>query len=84
MLILRRKAGQSLLIGDGIKVMVLETGDGAVRLAIDAPKEIPILRSELLRAMDVNRDAANEESGPQELLALLGELRESGKPPKGV
>ena len=71
MLILRRKAGETLVIGDDIKVAVLDINEGSVRLAIDAPKQIPILRSELLQAADVNRDAARGESRPQELLHLL-------------
>ncbi len=70
MLILRRKIGESLLIGEKIKVTVLDAGDGRVRLAIEAPKEISILRSELVRAVDANRDAANEQLKPQELLGL--------------
>jgi len=74
MLILRRKEGETLLIGEEIKIMVLDTSDGGVRLAIDAPKEIPILRGELVRAMDANRDAANEEAQPQELQKLLNVL----------
>ncbi len=74
MLILRRKEGETLLIGGDIKIMVLDTSDGGVRLAIDAPKEIPILRGELVRAMDANRDAANEEAQPQELQKLLNVL----------
>ncbi len=72
MLILRRKIGETLLIGDAIKITVLDAGDGGARLAIDAPKEIPILRSELVRAVDANRDSANEQSKPQELLEVLG------------
>ena len=72
MLILQRKAGESLLIGDQIKVTVasVEAG-GRVRLAIDAPRSMTILRSELRRAMDANQDAAREEASPMELLGLL-------------
>ncbi len=81
MLILRRKTGESLLIGEEIKVTVLDAGDGRARLAIEAPKEISILRSELVRAMDANRDAANEQLKPQELLGL-GVLSERKGPPK--
>ena len=69
MLILRRKAGESLVIGDEIKVAVLDINEGSVRLAIDAPKRITILRSELLQAADANRDAAQGQ--PQKLLAFL-------------
>jgi len=75
MLILRRKIGETLLIGDAIKITVLDAGDGGARLAIDAPKEIPILRSELVRAVDANRDSANEQSKPQELLEVLDGLK---------
>ena len=74
MLILRRKAGESLMIGDEVKLTVMDVYEGGVRLAIDAPRSITILRSELLQAADANRDAAAgaEGSGPRELLDLLG------------
>ncbi len=72
MLILRRKTGESLKIGENITVTVLDVYEGSVRLAIDAPRTIPVLRSELLQAVDANRDAANGETRPQELLSLLG------------
>ncbi len=76
MLILRRKAGETLLIGDNVKVTVLDAYDGGVRLAIDAPKEIPVLRAELLRAVDANRDAANTaQGGAQELQKLLADIK---------
>ncbi len=73
MLILRRRTGESLVIGENVRITVIDSSDGAVRLAIDAPKEIPILRSELLQAADANRDAANEQVRPEELLPLLGQ-----------
>ena len=43
MLILRRKAGEAIWIGDNIKVTILANDEGGVRLAVDAPKEITIL-----------------------------------------
>ncbi len=79
MLILRRKIGESLLIGENIKVTLLDAGDGGARLAIDAPKSIPILRSELVHAVDANRDAANEQSQPQDLLQILGGREEPAR-----
>ena len=72
MLILRRKAGETLLIGDEIKITVMDVYEGGVRLAIDAPKRIPVLRSELVQAADANRDAANDQNEPRQLLGLLG------------
>lgn len=74
MLILRRRMGQSFLIGEDIKVTIIATKDKEVQIAIDAPKEVSVLRSELVHAMNANRDAANEESLPQELLAAFSML----------
>lgn len=79
MLILRRKTGESLVIGENVRVTVMDVYEGSVRLAIDAPREIPILRSELLEAQNANRDAACEESKPQELLELLKNQSEKGE-----
>lgn len=71
MLILRRKAGEALHIGDDIRITVVSVDEGGARLAIEAPREIPVLREELLNAMDVNRDAAEEQNRPEELLKAL-------------
>ena len=71
MLILRRKAGKTLLIGNDVKLTVMDVYEGGVRLAIDAPRSISILRSELLQAADANRAAATAQSGSEELLGLL-------------
>ena len=70
MLILRRK-GEALHIGDDIRITVISVDEGGARLAIEAPREIPVLREELLNAMDVNRDAAEEQNRPEELLKAL-------------
>ena len=51
MLVLSRKRRQSIQIGDDIVVTVLESRGGTVRLGIDAPKEIPVHRTELLKAI---------------------------------
>lgn len=80
MLILRRRAGETIVIGDDIKITVMDVYEGGVRLAIDAPKSIPVLRSELLQAASANRDAAAQEpSRPDELLGFLGSVPEEKK-----
>ena len=76
MLILQRKEGESLLIGEEVEVTVLAVEAGRVRLAIQAPREVPILRSELKAAAQTNREAADEEISP---LELLNALKEPGK-----
>ena len=75
MLILQRKAGESLLIGEEIEISVLSVEAGRVRLAIEAPRNVSILRSELKNAAEVNQEAASEEASP---LALLDVLRDAG------
>ena len=84
MLILQRKAGESLLIGEDITIRVISVDGTRVRLAITAPEDVSILRSELVTATAANRDSAMEESAPAELLDLLGgvlEKREEGPTP---
>lgn len=75
MLILQRKAGESLFVGEDVEISVLSVEAGRVRLAIDAPKSVPILRSELKNAAATNREAADEAASP---LALLDVLQKSG------
>jgi len=47
MLVIGRKPGEYVMIGDDIMVKVVKSEDGDLRLAIDAPKHIPIVRSQL-------------------------------------
>ena len=47
MLVISRKPGEKLFIGEDIVVTVLEAAGNRVRLGIDAPADVPILRSEL-------------------------------------
>lgn len=72
MLILQRKPGQSLRIGDNITVSIVSVDSGRVRISIDAPTNIPILRSELLETIEVNQESVVSQSSANELLALLG------------
>ena len=57
MLILRRKKNESILIGDNIRITIIECASDGVRLAIDAPKPISILREELSEAEKTNKTA---------------------------
>ncbi|MFI3253284.1 MAG: carbon storage regulator CsrA [Eubacteriales bacterium] len=76
MLVLQRKVGESVLIGDETTVTVLAVEGGRVRLAVDAPKYIQILRSELKVAAEENRAASQENASP---LALLQMLQQEGE-----
>jgi len=56
MLTLSRKKDQTIEIGDNIRLIVSRIKGNTVRLAIDAPREIPILRGEL-KPQDEKGDA---------------------------
>ena len=48
MLILRRKLGEKIFIGDNICITVVDIDRGKIRLGIEAPRDVPIYRQELL------------------------------------
>jgi carbon storage regulator len=51
MLVLSRKPGERIVINDRITVTVLEVQGNRIRLGIEAPREVPIVREELVRAV---------------------------------
>ncbi len=52
MLVLSRKSGETLVIGENIVLKVIEIRSGRVRLSLDAPRDVRILRSELRPRLD--------------------------------
>ena len=64
MLILYRKKGDAIVIGENITVSVVESGTDGVRLAIDAPREVSIMRKELVDAAKANREALEADAHP--------------------
>lgn len=58
MLVLSRKAGERILIGDDIVITVVRTGRDVVRIGIDAPTDIKIIRKELKNMAPPQRAAA--------------------------
>jgi len=52
MLVLGRRPGEYVMIGDKIKVKVVKGKEGDLRLAIEAPKEFQIMRGELLENVE--------------------------------
>jgi len=47
MLVVGRKKGESILIGENVEITIIKIENGSVKIAINAPKEISILRKEL-------------------------------------
>lgn len=62
MLVISRKAGESILISDQIKVTVLSLSSDKVTIGIDAPKDIRIIREELAETIEANK-ISGETSG---------------------
>ena len=64
MLILTRNQGESINIGEAVTVTVLGTKGGQVRLGIQAPKQIKVLRSELLDRAPSDSESRNDPPEP--------------------
>ena len=63
MLVLTRKLGEGIVIGDGIRVTVMDIRGKQVKLAIDAPKEVTVHREEIYqRIVEENREAVSADS----------------------
>ncbi len=65
MLVLSRKVGERIQVGDEITVTVVRIAGGSVRLGIDAPKTMPIAREELqdsLRQENADLDITDQPS----------------------
>jgi carbon storage regulator len=69
MLLLKRRVGESIVIGGSIRVSVVEVRGGSVRVAIDAPAEMPVYRAELI-----------EKLGEENARAMRTQVRTSKRP----
>ncbi len=59
MLILGRKEGEEILLGSDIKIKVVEVSKGVVKIGIDAPREVLVLRGELKDRIEESNKEAN-------------------------
>ncbi|WP_159885437.1 carbon storage regulator CsrA [Paenibacillus puerhi] len=76
MLVLSRKKGESLMIGDHVELVILSTEGENVRIGIKAPKHIEVFRKEIYQSIqESNREASSRTLSPMNIGRLL-----SGKP----
>jgi carbon storage regulator len=74
MLVLTRKTGQSIMIGDDIEVSVLAVSRDKIRIGITAPKEVPVFRKEVWVSIkeevggEVSEDDALSRNGIEEAI----------------
>lgn len=60
MLVLSRRAGESIVIGDDVILTILDVRGDVVRVGIEAPRSVKVHRAELLRELEAsNRQAAS-------------------------
>lgn len=81
MLILTRKLGESIKIGDGIEVKIVAIEGEQIKIGIDAPREIDIYRKEIFEAIQrENNQAAARALSPE----LLQSMQAVKKQPNGA
>lgn len=81
MLVLSRRVGDSIVIGDDVVVTVLEIRGDVVRIGVDAPREVAVRRQELLTELaDANRAAASPDPAAVDGLSSLVSRRNRSAP----
>ncbi len=78
MLVISRKINEGIVIGDNIELIIVDVSGDKVKIGINAPREIRVVRHELLQTEQLNREAAAPKATvvPKELISMFG------KPPQ--
>ncbi|PID72055.1 MAG: carbon storage regulator [Desulfobulbus propionicus] len=80
MLVLTRKAGEGIVVGDNITIKIIELKSGGVRIGIDAPRETKIYRQEVYdRIRQENIEAAKWDIADLDILSDQLENRKMKK-----
>ena len=75
MLILTRKEREKLIINDNITIEIIEINKNSIKIGIEAPKEIPIIRGEIEEEIKMSNIAANREIQTSVLNQLSRRIR---------
>lgn len=71
MLILTRRTGESIVISDEIEIRVLDIGDGRVKIGIEAPRNVKVLRKEVQSTIEANIEATKQRLSADEIKNIL-------------
>ncbi len=72
MLVLKRKAGESIIVADNIEIKIIEVEEGRIKIGIDAPKEVSIIRKEVLdETKSENKTAAQSRNIDKSVLTKM-------------
>lgn len=74
MLILSRKVGETVYLNEDIEIKIVEVSGDKVRLGIEAPKDVKVLRSELRQTMESNKNASDAVA-PDAFKNMLSQLK---------
>lgn len=80
MLVLTRKSGQKLIINDNIEIIILETRGDAVKIGINAPKNVTIYREEIYEEIKKSNQQASKNVLVSDLNSVMNIMGNKVKP----
>jgi carbon storage regulator len=83
MLMMSRREGETILIGDAIEIVIAHIGRTRVRVGIRAPRETPVIAREVKLVREENRAAAVAGGSPEALTGLISRLKPAQAPGSG-
>lgn len=83
MLVLTRKLNEAIVIGENVKITILEIKDQSVKIGIEAPREISVHRDEVFAEISLENKRARQGSGTSPQLDQAANLlKQKKKPPR--
>jgi carbon storage regulator len=79
MLILKRKIGESLMIGDDVEITLLERDGDTVKVGICAPRTVRVFRKEIFEEIKLANQSAMHAPGPDALKRLFEQQKDREK-----